>query len=71
MAVKRVIKGVHVVPLGMVNAFLIEGDDVARGVRLCSLVSLDLIPLVTTDPKMANNKQGLTPRSSSSRTRQL
>jgi glyoxylase-like metal-dependent hydrolase (beta-lactamase superfamily II) len=24
---KRVIKGVHVVPMGMSNAFLIEGDD--------------------------------------------
>jgi glyoxylase-like metal-dependent hydrolase (beta-lactamase superfamily II) len=27
MAVKRVIKGVHVVPMGKANAFLIEGDD--------------------------------------------
>ena len=27
MAVKRVIKGVHLVPMGSVNAFLIEGDD--------------------------------------------
>ena len=27
MAVKRVIKGVHLVPMGMANAFLIEGDD--------------------------------------------
>jgi glyoxylase-like metal-dependent hydrolase (beta-lactamase superfamily II) len=27
MAVKCVIKGVHVVPMGMANAFLIEGDD--------------------------------------------
>jgi len=27
MAMKRVIKGVHVVPMGMANAFLIEGDD--------------------------------------------
>ena len=27
MAVKRVIKGVHVVPMGMANAFLIEGND--------------------------------------------
>jgi glyoxylase-like metal-dependent hydrolase (beta-lactamase superfamily II) len=27
MGVKRVIKGVHVVPMGMANAFLIEGDD--------------------------------------------
>ena len=27
MAVKRVITGVHVVPMGMSNAFLIEGDD--------------------------------------------
>ena len=27
MAVKRVTKGVHVVPMGMANAFLIEGDD--------------------------------------------
>jgi hypothetical protein len=27
MAVKRVIKCVHVVPMGMANAFLIEGDD--------------------------------------------
>ena len=27
MAMKRVIKGVHVVPMGMSNAFLIEGDD--------------------------------------------
>jgi glyoxylase-like metal-dependent hydrolase (beta-lactamase superfamily II) len=27
MAVKRVIKGVHVVPMGAANAFLIEGDD--------------------------------------------
>jgi len=27
MAVKRVIKGVHVVPMGKANAFLIEGED--------------------------------------------
>jgi glyoxylase-like metal-dependent hydrolase (beta-lactamase superfamily II) len=27
MAVKRVIEGVHVIPMGMANAFLIEGDD--------------------------------------------
>ena len=27
MAVKRVIEGVHIVPMGMANAFLIEGDD--------------------------------------------
>jgi glyoxylase-like metal-dependent hydrolase (beta-lactamase superfamily II) len=27
MAVKRVINGVHVIPMGMANAFLIEGDD--------------------------------------------
>jgi hypothetical protein len=27
MAVKHMIKGVHVVPMGMSNAFLIEGDD--------------------------------------------
>jgi glyoxylase-like metal-dependent hydrolase (beta-lactamase superfamily II) len=27
MAVKRVIDGVHLVPMGMANAFLIEGDD--------------------------------------------
>ena len=27
MAVKRVIEGVHVVPMGMVNAFLIEGQE--------------------------------------------
>src|SRR5580704_10122448 len=27
MTVKRVIKGVHIVPMGMANAFLIEGDD--------------------------------------------
>ena len=27
MAMKRVIKGVHLVPMGMSNAFLIEGDD--------------------------------------------
>ncbi len=27
MVVKRVIEGVHVVPMGMANAFLIEGDD--------------------------------------------
>ena len=27
MAVKRVIKGVHIVPMGMANAFLIEADD--------------------------------------------
>jgi len=27
MAVKRVIKGVHVVPMGMATASLIEGDD--------------------------------------------
>jgi glyoxylase-like metal-dependent hydrolase (beta-lactamase superfamily II) len=27
MAVKRVIEGVHVVSLGMANAFLIKGDD--------------------------------------------
>jgi glyoxylase-like metal-dependent hydrolase (beta-lactamase superfamily II) len=27
MAVKRVIEGVHVVPMGMANAFLLEGDD--------------------------------------------
>jgi len=25
--VKRVIKGVHIVPMGFANAFLIEGDD--------------------------------------------
>jgi glyoxylase-like metal-dependent hydrolase (beta-lactamase superfamily II) len=27
MAVKRVIEGVHIIPIGMANAFLIEGDD--------------------------------------------
>ena len=27
MSVKQVIKGVQVVPMGMANAFLIEGDD--------------------------------------------
>jgi glyoxylase-like metal-dependent hydrolase (beta-lactamase superfamily II) len=27
MAVKRVIEGVHVVPMGKANAFLIEGQD--------------------------------------------
>ncbi len=27
MSMKRVIKGVHIVPMGMANAFLIEGDD--------------------------------------------
>jgi glyoxylase-like metal-dependent hydrolase (beta-lactamase superfamily II) len=27
MGVERVIKGVHLVPMGMANAFLIEGDD--------------------------------------------
>ena len=27
MAVKSVIKGVHVVPMGFANAFLIETDD--------------------------------------------
>ena len=27
MVMKRVIEGVHVVPMGMANAFLIEGDD--------------------------------------------
>jgi hypothetical protein len=27
MAVKPVIKGVHVIPIGMSNAYLIEGDD--------------------------------------------
>jgi glyoxylase-like metal-dependent hydrolase (beta-lactamase superfamily II) len=27
MGVKRVINSVHVVPMGMANAFLIEGDD--------------------------------------------
>jgi glyoxylase-like metal-dependent hydrolase (beta-lactamase superfamily II) len=27
MAVKRVIKGVHIIPMGFANAFLIEGDD--------------------------------------------
>jgi hypothetical protein len=27
MAVKCVIKGVHVVPMGKANAFLIKGDD--------------------------------------------
>lgn len=27
MAMKRAIKGVHVIPTGMANAFLIEGDD--------------------------------------------
>jgi metal-dependent hydrolase (beta-lactamase superfamily II) len=27
MAVKRVIKGVHVIPMGFANAFLIEADD--------------------------------------------
>ena len=25
---RRVIKGVHIVPMGLANAFLIEGDDV-------------------------------------------
>jgi hypothetical protein len=27
MAVKPVIKGVHIVPMGFANAFLIEGDE--------------------------------------------
>jgi len=27
MAVKRVIQGVHIIPMGMANAFLVEGDD--------------------------------------------
>ena len=27
MSVKRVIKGVHLVPMGMANAYLVEGDD--------------------------------------------
>jgi len=27
MAVKLVIRGVHMVPMGIANAFLIEGDD--------------------------------------------
>lgn len=27
MSMKQVIKGVHIVPMGMANAFLIEGDD--------------------------------------------
>ena len=27
MAVKLVIKGVHIIPMGFANAFLIEGDD--------------------------------------------
>ena len=27
MGAKRVINGVHVVPIGMANAFLIEGND--------------------------------------------
>jgi hypothetical protein len=27
MSVKRVIKGVYVVPMGKANAYLIEGDD--------------------------------------------
>ena len=27
MAAKRVTKGVHLVPMGTANAFLIEGDD--------------------------------------------
>jgi Metallo-beta-lactamase superfamily len=27
VAIKRVIKGVHIVPMGLANAFLIEGDD--------------------------------------------
>ena len=27
MGAKRVINGVHVIPMGMANAFLIEGDD--------------------------------------------
>ena len=27
MTVKRVIQGVHIVPMGFANAFLIEGDD--------------------------------------------
>ena len=27
MGVKRVIEGVQVVPMGMANAFLMEGDD--------------------------------------------
>jgi hypothetical protein len=31
MAVKRVIEGVHVVPMGMANAFLIEGRQPSSG----------------------------------------
>ena len=27
MAMKRVIKGVHLIAMGMANAFLIDGDD--------------------------------------------
>jgi len=27
MAVKRVIKGVHIIPMAFANAFLVEGDD--------------------------------------------
>jgi glyoxylase-like metal-dependent hydrolase (beta-lactamase superfamily II) len=27
MGVERVIDGVHIVPMGMANAYLIEGDD--------------------------------------------
>ena len=27
MGAKRVINGVHIIPMGMANAFLIEGDD--------------------------------------------
>jgi hypothetical protein len=35
MSAKRVIKGVHVVPMGMANAFLIEGDDGLTFFRCC------------------------------------
>jgi hypothetical protein len=38
MAVKRVIEGIHVVPMGKANAFVIEGDD-GSTLRLCPAIN--------------------------------
>lgn len=36
MSVKRVIEGMHIVPMGMANAFLIEGDDGSVAAQVCT-----------------------------------
>jgi hypothetical protein len=48
MPVKCVIKGVHVVPMGRVNAFLIEGDD-----------GLALIDAGSARPKAPSHRLGV------------